>query len=84
MAPSGRAIDVLLIEDDPGDELITQEAFGRNKINTNLYVAHDGDEGLAFLHQRGVYSDAPRPALILLDLKLPKYGRRQLLATIAR
>ena len=65
---AGRVIDVLLIEDDPGDELITREAFEHNKIKNTLYVAHDGEEGLDFLYRRGVFKDAPRPDLILLDL----------------
>lgn len=78
----GRAIDVLLVEDDPGDELITREAFEHNKIKNNLHVAHDGEEGLDFLYQRGEFTDAPRPDLILLDLNLPKYDGRQLLEKI--
>jgi CheY-like chemotaxis protein len=75
-------IDVLLVEDDPGDELITREAFEHNKISNNLHVAHDGEEGLDFLYQRGAHKDAPRPDLILLDLNLPKYDGRQLLERI--
>lgn len=78
----GRPIDVLLVEDDPGDELITREAFEHNKIKNNLHVAHDGEEGLDFLYKRGPYADAPRPDLILLDLNLPKYDGRQLLEQI--
>ena len=61
MTPAERAIDVLLIEDDPGDELITREAFEHNKIKNNLHVAHDGEEGLDFLYRRGPYADAPQP-----------------------
>ena len=82
MTPAGRAIDILLIEDDPGDELITREAFEHNKIKNKLHVAHDGEEGLDFLYKRGTYVDAPRPDLILLDLNLPKYDGRQLLEKI--
>jgi len=82
MTSAGRAIDVLLIEDDPGDELITREAFEHNKIKNNLHVAHDGEEGLDFLYRRGAHSQAPRPDLILLDLNLPKYDGRQLLENI--
>src|SRR6478736_3949842 len=67
---AGRVIDVLLIEDDPGDELITREAFEHNKIKNTLHVAHDGEEGLDFLYRRGTFTDAPRPDLILLDLNL--------------
>ena len=76
MTPAGRPIDILLVEDDPGDELMTREAFEHNKIRNTLHVAHDGKEGLDFLYQRGAYEDAPRPGLILLDLNLPKYDGR--------
>jgi CheY-like chemotaxis protein len=82
MTPSTRPIDVLLIEDDPGDELITREAFEHNKISNTLHVAHDGQEGLDFLYRRSGYENAPRPDLILLDLNLPKYDGRQLLETV--
>lgn len=79
---AGRAIDILLVEDDPGDELITREAFEHNKLNNRLHVAHDGEEGLDYLYRRGQFSDAPRPDLILLDLNLPKYDGRQLLEKV--
>ncbi len=82
MTPASRAIDILLVEDDPGDELITREAFERNKLRNRLHVAHDGEEGLNYLYQRGAYEDAKRPDLILLDLNLPKYDGRQLLEKI--
>ena len=82
MVPAGKPIDVLLIEDDPGDELITREAFEHNKIKNNLHVARDGEEGLDFLYRRGEFGGAPRPDLILLDLNLPKYDGRQLLEQI--
>ncbi|WP_019972796.1 response regulator [Mycobacterium sp. 141] len=80
--PARPAIDILLVEDDPGDELITREAFEHNKINNNLYVARDGEEGLDFLYRRGTFAHAPTPDLILLDLNLPKYDGRQLLEKI--
>lgn len=70
------------MEDDPGDELITREAFEHNKLKNNLHVAHDGEEGLDFLYRRGQFEGAPRPDLILLDLNLPKYDGRQLLEKI--
>jgi CheY-like chemotaxis protein len=82
MTPAGRAIDILLVEDDPGDELITREAFEHNKLRNRLHVAHDGEEGLNYLYRRGEHHDAPRPDLILLDLNLPKYDGRQLLEKI--
>ena len=82
MRPPGDVIDVLLIEDDPGDELITREAFEHNKIANNLHVAHDGQEGLDYLFRRGAFVDAVRPDLILLDLNLPKYNGVQVLEAI--
>ncbi len=82
MTSAGRAIEILLVEDDPGDELITREAFEHNKLKNRLHVAHDGEEGLDFLYRRGQYADAPRPDLILLDLNLPKYDGRQLLEKV--
>ncbi|MEV5603507.1 MULTISPECIES: response regulator [unclassified Streptomyces] len=75
-------IEVLLVEDDPGDELMTREAFEDNKIRNTLHVARDGEEALDFLYRRGAHADAPRPDLILLDLNLPKYDGRQVLEQI--
>ncbi|KIU16359.1 response regulator [Mycolicibacterium llatzerense] len=82
MQESDKVIDILLVEDDPGDELITREAFADNKINNVLHVARDGQEGLDFIYRRGAHSRAPRPDLILLDLNLPKYDGRQLLEKV--
>ena len=82
MTPAGRPIEVLLIEDDPGDVLITREAFEHHKIHNTLSVASDGQEGLDYLYQRGSHDGAPRPDLILLDLNLPKYDGHQLLEQI--
>jgi CheY-like chemotaxis protein len=82
MMTDARVIDILLVEDDPGDELITREAFEQNRIKNTLHVARDGEEGLDFLYRRGRFGDAPRPDLILLDLNLPKYSGRQLLEQI--
>ncbi|KZS58805.1 response regulator [Mycobacterium ostraviense] len=82
MTSAGRPIDILLVEDDPGDELITREAFEHNKVKNRLHVARDGEEGLNYLYRRGEFHDAPRPDLILLDLNLPKYDGRQLLEKI--
>ncbi|MEY8017811.1 response regulator [Mycobacterium servetii] len=82
MTSAGRAIEILLVEDDPGDELITREAFEHNKLKNNLNVAHDGEEGLDYLYRRGKFADAVRPDLILLDLNLPKYDGRQLLEQV--
>jgi CheY-like chemotaxis protein len=74
-------IEVLLVEDDPGDELMTREAFA-NKLGNRLHVARDGEEALDFLYRRGDHADAPRVDLILLDLNLPKYDGRQVLELI--
>ncbi len=75
-------IDVLLVEDDPGDELMTREALADNDIGNELHVVRDGEQALDFVYRRGDYVDAPRPELILLDLNLPKYDGRQVLETI--
>lgn len=75
-------IEVLLVEDDAGDELMTREAFEDNKIRNTLHVVRDGQEALDFLYRRGAHGDAPRPDLILLDLNLPKYDGRQVLEQI--
>ena len=80
---AGRVVDILLVEDDAGDELITREAFADNKIKNTLHVARDGQEGLDFLYRRGIHADAPTPDLILLDLNLPKYDGRQLLEAMS-
>jgi len=82
MTATGKAIDVLLVEDDPGDELMTREAFEFNKVGNNLHVVRDGEQALDFLYRRGEYTDAIRPDLILLDLNLPKYDGRQVLEHI--
>ncbi|MEU7144816.1 response regulator [Nocardia sp. NPDC046473] len=82
MTIPGQPIDILLVEDDPGDELMTREAFEDNKIGNTLHVAHDGQEALDFLYQQGEHAGAPRPDLILLDLNLPRYDGRQVLERI--
>ncbi|GGU81053.1 two-component system response regulator [Streptomyces cavourensis] len=70
------------MEDDPGDELMTREAFEDNKIRNTLHVVRDGQEALDFLYRRGDHAGAPRPDLVLLDLNLPKYDGRQVLEQI--
>ena len=75
-------IEVLLVEDDAGDELMTREAFAEHKISNRLHVVRDGQEALDFLFRNGAYADAPRVDLILLDLNLPKYDGRQVLERI--
>jgi two-component system, chemotaxis family, response regulator Rcp1 len=75
-------LQVLLVEDSPGDVRLTQEAFREVNGSVRLHVATDGAEAIAFLRQEGVYVDAPRPDLTLLDLNLPKMDGRDVLALI--
>ncbi|MEU0793694.1 response regulator [Amycolatopsis sp. NPDC005961] len=75
-------IDILLVEDDPGDVLMTREAFEYHKIRNALHVASDGVEALEFLNRKGRFGKAPRPGLILLDLNLPRKDGRELLGEI--
>lgn len=77
-----RPIEILLVEDNPGDVRLTQEALKDGKIRNNLYVAPDGVEAVNFLRGEGDYADAPRPDVILLDLNLPRKGGREVLADI--
>jgi CheY-like chemotaxis protein len=79
VTPTGQAVDILLIEDDPGDELIVREVLENNRFDNALHVVRDGQEGLDYLYRRGKHHSARRPDLILLDLNLPKYDGRQLL-----
>jgi CheY-like chemotaxis protein len=75
-------IDILLVEDDPGDVLMTQEAFEHHKIRNALHVVSDGAEALRYVRREGEYADVARPGLILLDLNLPKKDGREVLAEI--
>jgi two-component system, chemotaxis family, response regulator Rcp1 len=75
-------IEVLLVEDSPGDVRLTLEAFKDAKVHVNLSVASDGAEAMAFLEHKGEHADAPRPDLILLDLNLPKKDGREVLEEI--
>ncbi len=75
-------VDVLLVEDDPGDVLMTREAFEHHKIRNKLHVVADGVEALQFLRREGPHAGAPRPGLVLLDLNLPRKDGRQVLAEI--
>ena len=75
-------VDVLLVEDDPGDVLMTREAFEEHKLRNTLHVVEDGVEAVAFLRREGRYADAPRPGLILLDLNLPRKDGREVLAEV--
>jgi two-component system, chemotaxis family, response regulator Rcp1 len=75
-------IEILLVEDNPGDVELTREALHDGKIHMNLSVVNDGVEALAFLRREGTYAGSPRPDLILLDLNLPKKDGRAVLAEI--
>jgi two-component system, chemotaxis family, response regulator Rcp1 len=75
-------IDVLLVEDSPGDVRLTQEAFKDAKVHINLHVVSDGAEAMAFLRREGQHASVPRPDLILLDLNLPKKDGREVLEEI--
>ena len=75
-------IDVLLVEDDQGDVLMTREAFEEHKLRNTLHVVTDGVQAVSFLRREGEYADAPRPGLILLDLNLPRKDGREVLAEL--
>ena len=77
-----KPLDILLVEDNPADVRLTQEAFREGKILNNLFVARDGVEALDFLRRRGRFTGAVRPDLILLDLNLPRKDGREVLAEI--
>jgi CheY-like chemotaxis protein len=77
-----RAVDLLLVEDNPGDIRLTQEALKDGPVRVNLSVAKDGVEAIDFLNKRGRFGNAPRPDLILLDLNLPRKNGREVLAEI--
>jgi CheY-like chemotaxis protein len=76
------AIEVLLVEDDPGDVLMTREAFAEDGVRNRLTVVSDGAEALAYLRREGRYAHAVRPDLVLLDLNLPRRNGREVLAEI--
>src|SRR5579864_1053364 len=77
-----KLIDVLLVEDDEGDVLMTREAFEYYKIRNRLHVVSDGDQALQFLRKTGPYAEAPRPGLILLDVNLPRLSGLEVLAQL--
>jgi chemotaxis family two-component system response regulator Rcp1 len=79
---SASPIEVLLVEDSPGDVRLTKEAFKDAKVHIKLHVASDGAEAMAFLGREGKHENAPRPDLILLDLNLPKKDGREVLEEI--
>jgi two-component system, chemotaxis family, response regulator Rcp1 len=78
----GSPIEILLVEDSPGDVRLTQEAFRDANRSIHMHVARDGVEAMAFLKREGAHAHAPRPDLILLDLNLPRMDGREVLAHI--
>ena len=81
-AELGRPVEILLVEDNPGDVRLTIEALKEGRVRNRLSVARDGVEALAFLRRQGPHAQAPRPDLILLDLNLPRRDGREVLADI--
>jgi CheY-like chemotaxis protein len=75
-----RPVEVLLVEDNPGDVRLTQEALKDTKLANGLHVARDGEEAMAFLRREGRYTSAPRPDAVFLDLNLPRKDGREVLA----
>lgn len=76
------SVNILLVEDNPGDVRLTKEAFKEAKVNNNLHIVSDGVEAMDFLRRKGKYIGAPRPDIILLDLNMPKKNGREVLAEI--
>jgi two-component system response regulator len=74
--------EVLLVEDDPGDVLLTSEAFAQHHLDVQLHVVGDGEEATRFLRRTGDFASAPRPALVLLDLNLPRRSGLEVLADL--
>jgi two-component system, chemotaxis family, response regulator Rcp1 len=77
-----RPVEILIVDDNPGDLRLTAEALNEGQVQNRLHTAKDGIEAIAFLRRKGKYMDAPRPDLILLDLNMPRMNGRELLAEI--
>jgi CheY-like chemotaxis protein len=79
-----RPIEILLVEDNPGDARLTEEALKEGKVRNNLHHARDGVEAMEFLERRGEHKNKPRPDLVLLDLNLPRKDGREVLADMRK
>jgi chemotaxis family two-component system response regulator Rcp1 len=77
-----RPIEILLVEDNPGDARLTREAFSQGTVPANMHHARDGEQAIAFLRRQGGYQDAPTPDLVILDLNLPRRSGREVLEDI--
>lgn len=84
LPPVNAPIELLLVEDSPGDADLAREALEGAKVRNRLHVVRDGEQAMAFLRRLGPYADAPRPGLVLLDLNLPRMDGREVLAQIKR
>ena len=82
MVDENRPVEILLVEDNPGDERLTREALKEGKVYSNLHWVKDGVEAMEFLRRQGKFADVPRPDIILLDLNLPKKDGREVLQDI--
>ena len=82
MTPQVEPVEILLVEDDPGDVLMTTEALADSKVLNNLSVVNNGEEALRYLFQEGEHAEAVRPDLVLLDLNLPRVDGREVLARV--
>jgi CheY-like chemotaxis protein len=79
-----KPIEILLIEDNPGDARLTREALSQSKVSNNLHHARDGEEAMRFLKREGQFANAPTPDLVLLDLNLPRRDGREVLEDVKR